>query len=599
MGIINQLDTQTSNMIAAGEVVDRPASALKELMENAVDAGATKITAEIRGGGVAMLRVKDNGKGIDREDMPKTILRHATSKIKTADDLDGVLTLGFRGEALAALSSVARTEIISKHENASEGYRLYCDENGVELDLYPSPDGTVITATDLFYNQPARKKFLKKDSSETAACVPVAEREALAHPEISFTLITDGEKRFVTPGDGNLYNTIHAVYGRETAQTLIPALYETEKIKVHGYVSSPEYPRASRRGQVFLLNGRYIQNKTAQAALERGFESYIPRGKYPACVLNIEVDPLSVDVNVHPAKLEVKFADDRKIFEAVYCAVRNAFELNVKEEDIFTQGSEAEIPPLYGVRTVAEQPLTQSEVILSAPLHAFRYEKEENDTVIPPFVPLTETESTTSVSEVASPMQEIIEEVKPSFTYAGELWNTYIVITTEGEMILIDKHAAHERMIYERIRKARRQDSQELLTGIPITLPPEELAAAMDNQPLFEQYGYIFEEFGGDTVIIRTVPAALFGTKQQTELFKELCAAAADGTAVPLTEKCEKAVYTAACKAAIRARERTRPEENIALAEKLLASPEIKYCPHGRPVMHTIKKTDINKFFDR
>lgn len=599
MGVINQLDTQTSNMIAAGEVVDRPASALKELIENSIDAGATKITAEIRGGGILMLKVMDNGKGIDREDMPKTILRHATSKIKTAHDLDGVLTLGFRGEALAALSSVARTEIISKHVDADEGYRLYCDENGVELDVSPSPDGTVITATDLFYNQPARKKFLKKDSSETAACVPVVEKLALAHPEISFTFITDGEKRFVTPGDGNLYNAIYAVYGKETAKTLIPAKYETDKIKVHGYVSSPEYPRASRRGQVFLLNGRCIQNKTAQAALERGFESYIPRGKYPACVLNIEVDPLSVDVNVHPAKLEVKFADDRKIFEAVYCAVRNAFELNVKEEDIFTQGSEAEIKPVYGVRSEEEKPLTHAEVLKENPVHFFRYRSEEPETVFAPFVPETETEEKSSVSEVASPVQEIIEEAFPAFTYAGELWNTYIVITTETDMVLIDKHAAHERMIYERIRKARRQDSQELLTGVPVTLTAEELAAAEENRKVFEQYGYDFDIFGTDTALIRAVPTAIFGTKQETELFKELCAAATDGTTVPLTEKCEKAVYTAACKAAIRAKERTTAEENIALAEKLLSSPEIRYCPHGRPVMHTMKKTDINKFFDR
>lgn len=598
MGVINQLDTQTSNMIAAGEVVDRPASALKELIENSIDAGATKITAEIRGGGTLMLKVLDNGKGIEREDMPKTILRHATSKIKTADDLDGVLTLGFRGEALAALSSVARTEIISKHVNSDEGYRLYCDENGVELDVSPSPDGTVITARDLFYNQPARKKFLKKDASETAACVPVVERLALAHPEISFTFITDGEKRFVTSGDGSLYNAIYAVYGKETAGNLIPASYETEKISVTGYVSSPEFPRASRRGQVFLLNGRCIQSKTAQAALERGFESYIPRGKYPACVLNITVDPLSVDVNVHPAKLEVKFADDRKIFEAVYCAVRNAFSLNAKAEEIFTE-EKKDFTPVYGVRDDTEKPLTHQEVILKNPVPAFRYEKDEAEAVIAPFVPLTDTDEVSSVSEVASPMQELIEEALPAFTYSGELWNTYIVITTDTEMILIDKHAAHERMIYERIRKTRKQDCQELLTGITVTLSSEELAAAMDSATLFEEYGYTFEEFGGDTVIIRTVPAALFGTKQETELFKELCAAAADGTAVPLTEKCEKAVYTAACKAAIRAREHTKPEENIALAEKLLTSPEIRYCPHGRPVMHSFKKTDINKFFDR
>ena len=599
MGIINTLDTQTSNMIAAGEVVDRPASALKELIENSVDAGATKITAEIRGGGIAMLKVSDNGKGIDREDMPKTILRHATSKIKTADDLDGILTLGFRGEALAALSSVAKTEIISKHIDADTGYRLLCDENGVELDEYPSPDGTVITATELFYNQPARKKFLKKDSSETAACVPVVEKIALAHPEISFTLITDGEKRFVTSGDGDLLNAIHAVYGKDVANTLIPAQYDSGKIKVSGYVSSPEYPRASRRGQVFLLNGRCIQNKTAQAALERGFESYIPRGKYPACVLNIVLDPLFVDVNVHPAKLEVKFADERQVFEAVYCAVRNAFELKV-DTDIFTS-NEKEVAPTYSTRTVIDTPLTQAEVIKnSADSFVFRYEKTEETVPFAPFVPVTEKEDTPSVAYVATPKQEVIaESASPDFIYAGEVWNTYIVLTTDTQMMLIDKHAAHERLIYEQIRNTRRYSAQELITGIPVTLGVDELNAALENKELFVSYGYDFDEFGTDGVILRTVPAPLFGTKQESELFLELCAAAADGTAVPLTERCEKAVYTAACKAAIRAKEKTSPEENIALAEKLLSTPEARFCPHGRPVMHIMKKTDINKFFDR
>jgi len=531
--------------------------------------------------------------------MPKTILRHATSKIKTADDLDGVLTLGFRGEALAALSSVAKTEIISKHIDADTGYRLLCDENGVELDEYPSPDGTVITATELFYNQPARKKFLKKDSSETAACVPVVEKLALAHPEISFTLITDGEKRFVTSGDGVLLNAIHAVYGKDVANTLIPAEYDSGKIKVSGYVSSPEYPRASRRGQVFLLNGRCIQNKTAQAALERGFESYIPRGKYPACVLNIEVDPLFVDVNVHPAKLEVKFADERQIFEAVYCAVRNAFELKV-DTDIFTS-NEKEVTPTYSARTVIDTTLTHSEVIKnSAETFVFRYEKAEETGAFAPFVPVTEREDTPSVAYVATPKQEIIaESASPDFVYAGELWNTYIVLTTDTEMLLIDKHAAHERLIYEQIRNTRRYSAQELITGIPVTLSADELNAALENKDLFVSYGYDFDEFGTDGVILRTVPTPLFGTKQETELFLELCAAVTDGTAVPLTERCEKAVYTAACKAAVRANEKTNPEENIALAQQLLSTPEARFCPHGRPVMHTMKKTDINKFFDR
>ncbi len=596
MGIINTLDTQTSNMIAAGEVVDRPASALKELIENSIDAGATKITAEIKGGGILMMRVTDNGTGISREDLPKAILRHATSKIKTAADLDGVLTLGFRGEALAALSSVAKTEIVSKRRDAEAGYRLYCDENGVELDEHPSPDGTVITASELFYNQPARRKFLKKDVSETAACVPAVEREALAHPEISFTLITDGEKRFVTPGDGDLYNAIYSVYGRETAKTFIPAEYESDKIKVYGYVSSPEYPRGSRRGQVFLLNGRCVQNKTLQAALERGFESYIPRGKYPACVLNIQIDPLSVDVNVHPAKLEVKFADERRIFESVYCCVRNAFKLNVTEEDIFVQAETHSSAPAYSVSSVAEEPLTHAEVIKATP---FRYESTEESRQYTPFEPETVTENSASSAYVASPVQEILEDTTPEFAYIGELWNTYVAVTTDEGFILFDKHAVHERILYEQIRNSRKNYSQELLTGVPVTLGAEEFAAALENKSLFEQYGYSFEEFGTDTLLIRAVPSALFGTKQETGLFLDLCAAMAEGTAVPLTEKCEKAVYTAACKAAVRAKEHTTREENEELAKQLLSRPEIRYCPHGRPVMHIFNKTDINKFFDR
>lgn len=580
MGIINTLDTQTSNMIAAGEVVDRPASALKELIENSIDAGATKITAEIRGGGVLMMRVTDNGTGISREDLPKAILRHATSKIKTASDLDGVLTLGFRGEALAALSSVAKTEIVSKHIDSDAGYRLYCDENGVELDEHPSPDGTVITARELFYNQPARRKFLKKDVSETAACVPAVEKLALAHPEISFTLITDGEKRFVTSGDGDLYNTIYALYGKETANTFIPAEYESDKIKVYGYVSSPEYPRGSRRGQVFLLNGRCVQNKTMQAALERGFESYIPRGKYPACVLNIQIDPLSVDVNVHPAKLEVKFADERKIFESVYCCVRNAFNLNVTEEDIFTESKSPSPAPVYSVSSVAEEPLTHAEVIKATP---FRYETKEETREYTPFTPEADVTEQSTTAYVASPVQEIFEDSAPEFAYIGELWNTYVAVATEDSFILFDKHAVHERIIYEQIRTARKNYSQELLTGVPVTLGAEEFAAALENKALFEQYGYSFEEFGTDTLLIRAVPTILAGTKQETGLFYELCSAAAEGTAVPLTERCEKAVYTAACKAAVRAKEHTTKRKTLPWRKNCFPPPRYAIAPTADP----------------
>ncbi len=600
MGIINTLDSQSANMIAAGEVVDRPASALKELIENSIDAGATQITAEIRGGGIAMLRVRDNGCGILKEDMPKTILRHATSKIKTAADLDGVLTLGFRGEALAALSSVAKTEIISKHASSDTGYRLYCSENGVELDECASAGGTVITATDLFYNQPARKKFLKKDASETAACVPVVEKAALAHPEISFTFITDGTERFNTSGDGDLYGVLYAVYGKSTADQMVQTSFKGEKVCVSGYISSPEYPRASRRGQVFFVNRRSVQSKTMQAALERGFESYIPRGKFPACVLNIVINPLAVDVNVHPAKLEVKFADERSIFEAVYCAVRNAFLGEVKQEEVFAPPAELTPPPAaYDIRTVAEKPMYRHEAITP-------FKKQEPEAQPVEFVPQTfdipveePASAMLSVAEEEPTQPVLIENAVPDFTYAGEMWNTYIVLTTDTEVIIIDKHAAHERIIYEQLRNARRYSAQELLEGLPVTLQTSELAAAEQNREYFLQYGYSFDVFGRDTVILRTVPSPLFGTKQQTELFYQLCAAVCDGSAVPITQKCDKVVYTAACKAAIRAHDKTTPQENIALAEKLLSSPEIRYCPHGRPVLKYISKDKIDEFFDR
>ncbi|MBO5982069.1 MAG: hypothetical protein J6Q24_06445, partial [Clostridia bacterium] len=302
------------------------------------------------------------------------------------------------------------------------------------------------------------------------------------------------------------------------------------------------------------------------------------------------------DVNVHPAKLEVKFADERKIFESVYCCVRNAFNLKVTEEDIFVQTEAPSPTPVYSVPSVAEEPLTHAEMIKATP---FRYETKEETRQYTPFTPEAVTEEQSTTAYVASPVQEVFEAAAPEFAYIGELWNTYVAVTTEDSFILFDKHAVHERIIYEQIRNSRKNYSQELLTGVPVTLNPEEFAAAMENKELFEQYGYDFEEFGADTLLIRAVPTALFGTKQETGLFTELCAAACEGTAVPLTERCEKAVYTAACKAAVRAREHTTREENEELAKQLLSRPEIRYCPHGRPVMHIYEKRDINKFFDR
>ncbi len=606
MGIINLLSAETANMIAAGEVVDRPASALKELIENSVDAGATRISVEIRGGGTAMLRVIDNGSGISRDDLPKTILRHATSKIRTGSDLDGVLTLGFRGEALAALSSVSRLTITTRRREDPEGTCLVSDENGVELRPCASPDGTAVCAESLFYNQPARRKFMKKDVTECAACVSAAEKEALSHPEIAFTVTADGEKRFNTSGDGDPASAVYAVYGREFASSLIPVSGSSDGITVSGFVSRPDFPAGSRRKQVFFVNRRLVQNKTLTAALERGFESYIPRGKFPSAVLYITVDPLSVDVNVHPAKLEIKFSDERRVFEAVYCAVRGALTAPVSspvsERKSFSAPAAAYRMPEYVFESEENAPLPLSEVILRSGITV----PERTDTVPPPSEPAPEEPVSAGPKPAApafSPRAAVNMTVpgseKPEFRYAGSLWNTYVLAETADSLLIIDKHAAHERLIYERMRRGREGNSQELITGIPVTVGTAEAAAAESGNELLREYGYVCESFGSDTVILRAVPSAVAGTEQETALFVALCEALAEGSAVPLTERCDRAVYTAACKAAVKANTPAGREEDEALVSELLSNPGARYCPHGRPVIHEIKKTGIDRFFDR
>ena len=324
MGKINLLDIQTANLIAAGEVVERPASAVKELCENSIDADATMITVEIRGGGNSYLRVSDNGSGISDDDMPKTILRHATSKIKTGSDLDGVVTLGFRGEALAAIASVSRLQIISRCPGETKGRLLVSnDTEGVVISDTGCPDGTTVIARDLFYNVPARRKFLKKDVTESAAVGAVVEKLALSHPEKAFRFVSNEELRLTTSGDGSLYSAIYTIYGRSFAQTLCEVDYECEGISVSGYISRPDSPRGSRSAQSFFINRRYVKSRTVTAALEEAYGSYIPKGKFPAAILHIEIDPHTVDVNVHPSKSEVKFSNERAIFEAVYYAVRS------------------------------------------------------------------------------------------------------------------------------------------------------------------------------------------------------------------------------------------------------------------------------------
>jgi len=650
VGIINILDAQTANMIAAGEVVDRPASALKELIENAIDAGATAIQVEIKGGGSAYMRVTDNGSGFERDDMPKALLRHATSKIKTGADLDGVSSLGFRGEALAAISSVSRVEIISRKKEDEIGTRLTSDENGIVMEDTGCPAGTTVIVRDLFYNVPARQKFLKKDSTEAAAAAAAAERIAVSHPEISISFVSEGEKRFQTPGDGKLLSAIYAVFGREFANGLKEIDYELDGIRVAGYVTTPDNARGSRNLQIFFVNGRFIRSKTIMAALEEAFRSYLPGGKYPAGILQITLNPKTIDVNVHPAKLEIKFADERKIFEAVYYAVKNML---VKPEKMIQSQTPVREEPKQPPKAQPQATFTQSAPHTAAPATAhtaahtpprhqdgsvigyevFKPNLGEEDLPIidlstdstmvlkSPLVPLTAEEKkeyeknsfeklqTTpnsaaepaAVSETAEPaflMETVLPETKP-YSIIGEAFDAYIFVELADRVLIIDKHAAHERVLYESLKNKKEVASQQLLEGIPVTLPAEQIDILTQNLDYLAQYGFVAEPFGYDALIIRAVPAVLSDLKDIRNIIEDFAAKLAEGNALSFAERCDRALFTIACKAAMKAGQKNNPIHNEWLVDRLLTGGDIHFCPHGRPVLKTLYKKEIEKFFDR
>jgi DNA mismatch repair protein MutL len=628
VGIINILDAQTANMIAAGEVVDRPASALKELIENAIDAGATSVNVEIKGGGSAYMRVTDNGSGFARDDMPKALLRHATSKIKTGADLDGIMTLGFRGEALAAISSVSRIEIISRRKEDKLGTRLTGDENGIVMADTGCPAGTTVIVKDLFYNVPARQKFLKRDATEAAAAAAAAERIAVSHPEVSISFISEGEKKFQTPGDGKLLAAIYAVFGRDLANGLKEIDYELDGIRISGYVTSPDNARGSRNLQIFFVNGRFIRSKTIMAALEEAFRSYLPHGKYPAGIINLTLNARSTDVNVHPAKLEIKFADERKIFEVVYYAVKNML---VKPEKIIESRSpvkeEKQSPVIISEEAKPKQaPVIQPQVTFtqSAPpknkegavigYEVFKPTIGEEDLPLidlstdstmvlkSPLVPVTEEERKEIAKKAAEPITFTEKNVLPeekAYRIIGEAYNAYIFVELADKVLIIDKHAAHERVLYESLKDKKESVSQQLLEGITVTLPTEQIDILTQNLEYLTQYGFAAEPFGYDTLIIRAVPAVLSDIKDIKNIIEDFAAKLAEGNALSFEERCDRALFTVACKAAMKAGQKNDPIHNEWLVERLLTGGDIHYCPHGRPVLKTFYKREIEKFFDR
>ena len=680
MGKINVLSFAVANLIAAGEVVDRPASVIKELLENAIDSGADRITVEIQNGGITFMRVSDNGCGMSAEDIPVAIRRHATSKIKNAEDLDGILTLGFRGEALAAIAAVSHMRIISKTADSETGAML--DSQGGEiLGLYEraASNGTTVIVEDLFANVPARRKFLKKDVTESTAVCAAVEKIALSKPNIAFRLIVDGNVKLETIGDGNLRNTVYSVFGREFASKLIAVEGGIDGITVSGFIGRSDNVRANRNYQNFFINGRYVKSKTACAAIEQAYTSYIPPEKFPCCVLYINVNPATVDVNVHPAKLEVKFSNEKLVFESIYYAVRNALEENRTRPDFSVGSKKAEtvgrvsdmrIPvadlraeslkkrqisaELYAAQKGSAGVSADKFVHMTASDYAKEYSGARGGVTMKDIAPkvrpieekkpeakaVEETPKITETVRESEPEKKAIEisvskyetvdtpkteknepallqqdkhievtdnkaETPKSLKYriVGEMFNSYVVVEFGEKMLLIDKHAAHERVIFEQLKAGMREKdhaSQLLMLPLEVMMTSDEVAVISEYRSEIEAVGFEFS-CGRNTVSVSAVPEGI-----DLDAVADMLAVIAEriksntGTAM-LTRDIifEKALYQASCKAAIKAGREYPPEYVAWLVDKLMELPDVTFCPHGRPVAMELSKKKIDHQFER
>ncbi|MDD6703016.1 MAG: DNA mismatch repair endonuclease MutL [Clostridiaceae bacterium] len=639
---INILPKHIAELIAAGEVVERPSSIVKEIMENAIDAGADKITLEIKRGGITYIRITDNGCGIDRDNIRKAFISHATSKISKADDLNAICTLGFRGEALASIAAVSRVEVMTRGEGEEVGTR-YCIEGGEEtlLDDAGCPKGTTLIVRDLFYNTPARMKFLKKDVSEGNAVAAVVDRIALSHPEVSIRFIRDSKDVLFTSGDGRLENAIYKTLGKDFASTLIPCDYELEGVRVSGFISKPFNARPNRMMQYFFLNDRFIKTRTGMVALEEAYKNSIMVGKFPACVLNIHIAPGAVDVNVHPSKTEVRFANEKLIFNAVYYCAKSALQqgdtrvqANFKQKvgrQFMPKPNEGRQIKIYEqqLEQVKKESLpkedfwgkTTSEefVKLSEPKKTekitfndsseFSLKKDEEPDLIPVFKPVEEAkppvietvEEAVPEAKAEQPASEV-EEVKPEpepYRVIGEAFKTYILVEQGKKLLIIDKHAAHERMLFEKLRANNGEiETQMLLAPVTVTLSKEEYSAVLDNLELLDKAGYRVEDFGGGMVIVSECPTAV-ADADLAEVVMELAGYLVNNRRELIPEKLDWIYHSTACRAAIKAGDKTSEYELEKFVEKLLNDPDIRYCPHGRPVLIEMSKYEIEKNFGR
>ena len=633
---IQCLPRHVADLIAAGEVVERPASVAKELLENALDAGATAIVAEVQHGGLTYLRITDNGCGIAPQQLPTAFLRHATSKLRTAADLAAIGTLGFRGEALAAISAVSRVDIFTRQTGAPAGASLHL-EGGVpgQVEETGCPEGTTICVRDLFYNTPARMKFMKKDSAEGAAVSGIVQHLALSHPEVSFKLLRDGAEVLHTPGDGQLLSAIYAAMGRDFALGLEEVRGCGGDVQVAGYVTRPLNGHGTRGRQLFFVNGRFVKSQLLSAALEEAYRNRLLKGKFPGCVLHLTLPEDRVDVNVHPAKTVVKFVSDKTAFDAVYYTVMDALDAAARPK-----APEKEEKPFYRTMTAQEfrqqqkpepekRPLGSYTARPAAPVSRPAAQPEERPAqtmavrdvapeagkpftaptarpgvsyhITPPSPPAAPEEKPEPVREpvqetVSLPEQVTMEPPKEApWRIAGEVLRTYIICEDEQENVwLIDKHAAHERVRFDALKAATEPImSQTLLEPMAVELSPEDCAAVLEQLPLLERYGFRCEDFGG-AVLVRGVPA---GVDDPTAALEELAEDLRLNRADPDAAR-DSLLQTMACKSAIKAGMHTDPAELRRLVDRV-QSGEIQYCPHGRPVAVRLSKYQVEKMFKR
>ena len=726
MGRINVLDRRTAELIAAGEVIERPSSVVKELVENAIDSGATSVTVEIKNGGIRLIRVTDNGCGILSEDVPKAFLRHATSKVRTEEDLYQIGTLGFRGEALASICAVSRVELLTRTEGAALGCR-YRIEGGEELELEEAgcPQGTTIQVRDLFYNVPARMKFLKKDVTEGNAIATLLDRLSLSHPEISFRLIREGTRKLQTPGDGKLFSAIHGVYGGDFSGGLIPVDGHSGSIRVTGYITRPEKARASRSMEHFFINQRYIRSGTMLAALEEAYKNSIMTGKFPGCVLNVALPFGMVDVNVHPAKLEVKFSDERVLFDAVYAACKGA--LQRMDQAVFAADTSKKIQkltyfdltnkPLSGEqqrmtareyretvaaeqsghrqpeqnKSAAARPAGRTvkkgalllgdnsvEQLYRRQLERRNSQPEEPAADLPPKTSAytgaarkepssVETSATGGQGDpspvppikgpawaAATPKAQITEDLEncgehltkesapqqpvnpqgriceaerrnpgglsaegeavslagagpsltqeePEIRLVGEAFRTYIIGEQGDRLLLVDKHAAHERILFEKLKTAHQKggvDRQLLLAPVRVRLTREGAGILLEQASLVERAGFIIDDFGDGSVLVREIPSIL-ELEQVEPVVQEMAEMLSNHDTRLELDIFDELFHSIACKAAIKGGYFTGEEEQQHLLKLLQNNKNIRNCPHGRPVMIALTRRELEKMFGR